>query len=134
MNMLKQIQINSCPNPKCQQKFENLIIVHDNSKMPPDTYYACPYCLIKLDPTTTQILKKETIFVEQKTQTKRRHPQREIPSGCPQYFGYLVIRPKDAIIPEECLSCLKILDCTIEKDHSVNQSKMQGLECVELHQ
>ena len=132
--MLKQIQINSCPNPKCQQKFENLIIVHDNSKMPPDTYYACPYCLIKLDPTTTQVLKKETIFVKTKTEAKRKPQKREIPSGCPQYFGYLVVRPKDTIIPEECLMCLKILDCTIKNGYSVNQPKRQELECVELRQ
>jgi hypothetical protein len=115
INVLKKIQINSCPNPKCQEKFENLIIVHDNSKMPADIYYACPYCLSKLDPTTTQVLKKEETFVEEKTETSRKHLEREIPSGCPQYLGYLSVRPKDAIIPQECLICSKMLDCATKK-------------------
>ena len=59
--MSKKIQLNSCPNPKCEKKFENLIIVHDNSQKASDKYYACPYCLMKLDPIATQILKKEEI-------------------------------------------------------------------------
>jgi hypothetical protein len=131
IKVLKEIQMNICPNQKCQKKFENLIIVHDNSKMPADIYYACPYCLVKLDPTATQVLKKEEIFVEVKKETKRIHPEREIPTGCPQYLGYLFVRPKDAIIPQECLICSKMLDCALKNGHLGKQSKREGLEYVE---
>lgn len=109
--MLKKIHLYTCPNPKCQKKFDNLIIAHDNSKTPAQVYYACPYCLFKLDPTATKALKKEEIFVEEKTENGRLDPEREIPPGCPKYLGYLSSHPKDQNIPQECLICPRILDC-----------------------
>lgn len=30
---------------------------------------------------------------------------------CPHSYGYLAIRPKDSPIPQECLCCLKVIDC-----------------------
>ena len=111
IKVLKKI-LYTCPNPNCQKKFENLIIVHDNSKKPTENYYACPTCLTELDPTTTQGLEKEEILIEEKTETERTHPEREIPTGCPNYLGYLLNHLKDAFLPEECLICPKMLDCT----------------------
>ena len=35
-------------------------------------------------------------------------------SGCPQNFGYLANRPKDAPIPQECLLCPKMVDCMLK--------------------
>lgn len=32
-------------------------------------------------------------------------------SECPHSYGYLTIRPKDSPIPQECLYCLKVIDC-----------------------
>jgi len=32
-------------------------------------------------------------------------------SKCPHHFGYLANRPKNASIPEECLTCQKMLEC-----------------------
>jgi hypothetical protein len=109
--MLKKIQIYRCPNPKCQRKIRNFILVHDHSKKPADNYYGCPYCLFKLDPTATQVLKEE-VLVEETTEPEKTTLKREIPPGCPQYLGYLFVRSKDAKIPQECLICLRILDCT----------------------
>lgn len=109
--MLKKI-LYTCPNPKCQKKFENLIIVHDNSKIHTEIYYACPYCLTKLDPTTTQGLEKEEILIEEKTEIESTHPEREIPPGCPKYLGYLLNHLKDSVLPEDCLICPKMVDCT----------------------
>ncbi|MDI6905109.1 MAG: hypothetical protein QMD13_06450 [Candidatus Bathyarchaeia archaeon] len=33
------------------------------------------------------------------------------PSGCPHHFGYLANRPKNDPVPQECLTCPKILEC-----------------------
>jgi len=38
----------------------------------------------------------------------------ESPKGCPHHFGYLAHRPKDASIPQECLTCQKIVDCMLK--------------------
>jgi hypothetical protein len=117
----------------CQKKFENLIIVHDNSNMHTDIYYACPHCLTKLDPTATQILEKEEILVEAKAEddetllekeilpeeeTEEPYQEKEIPSACPEYFGYLRNHLKNKPFLEECLICPKMLDCTQEQKGS----------------
>ncbi len=36
------------------------------------------------------------------------------PSGCRHHFGYLASRPKNDSIPQECLICPKVLDCTLK--------------------
>jgi hypothetical protein len=90
---------------------ENFILIHDHSKKPADIYYGCPYCLFKLDPTATQVLQTKEIVFEEKKEPKKAFLKREIPTGCPQYFGYLSIHSKDANIPQECLICPKMLDC-----------------------
>ena len=35
------------------------------------------------------------------------------PSGCPHYFGYLGQHPKNTPIPNECLTCTKIMECLV---------------------
>lgn len=37
------------------------------------------------------------------------------PLGCPYHLGYLKKRPKDALIPDACLGCPRILEC-LEKE------------------
>jgi len=43
-------------------------------------------------------------------------PQKEVkaPSGCTHNFGYLANRPKNDPIPQECLTCSKIVDCMLK--------------------
>ena len=57
---------------------------------------------------------------EEEERKKREEPTAETPeeeekgpSGCPHRFGYLANRPKDAPIPQECLTCQKIVDCML---------------------
>lgn len=36
----------------------------------------------------------------------------ESPSkACPHYYGYLKTLPKDVAIPDECLACLRMVEC-----------------------
>jgi hypothetical protein len=35
------------------------------------------------------------------------------PSGCPHYYGYLGQHPKNTPIPNECLTCIKIMECLV---------------------
>ena len=32
-------------------------------------------------------------------------------SACSRSYGYLAVRPKNSPIPQECLCCLKVVDC-----------------------
>jgi len=49
--------------------------------------------------------KPETVLVET--------PQREkiTPPNCLHYFGYLRFLPKTDSIPDECLTCQKVIEC-----------------------
>jgi hypothetical protein len=53
---------------------------------------------------------KETPKIEQSAEKEKGS------SGCPQSFGYLATRPKDAPIPTECLLCPRIVDCMLKPD------------------
>ena len=112
--MLKRIQKYVCPNPNCQKSFENLIIVHDKSKIPVENFYACPYCFFKLDPTVINSLKKIQEFIEVKINPKLTS-EKNI-SNCPHYFGYLSKHFNDSIILKKCLDCEKMSKCLESHD------------------
>lgn len=128
-----------CPNPRCRREIEEAILLTNLSVTPAEQYDACPYCFTKLEPKPTvsqeeitekpvsappgnailekakesgsQVLKKvEDLLLgsngSQEKETKT--------SGCPQDFGYLANRPKDAPIPQECLFCPKMVDCMLK--------------------
>ena len=131
-----------CPNPKCGKEIEEPILLTNLSVKPAEQYDACPHCFTKLEPeipvsqdevtevtekpvqaptgnvvlekakgSTSQVLKKVEglILGSNGPQEKKRET-----SGCPQHFGYLANRPKDAPIPQECLLCPKIVDCMLK--------------------
>jgi len=136
-----------CPNPKCHKEIEEPILLNNLSKMPPEQYYACPRCLIKLDtdveneedvieehapsppirPSLEKVLdaisarpQREREDVEDKEEApvkpskeKEKGPKEESLKGCPHHFGYLAHRPKNTPIPQECLTCQKIVECML---------------------
>jgi len=75
-----------------------------------ETYYACPFCFSRLDvedvtghlehshPHETSSGKKVAVAV----------------SNCSHEFGFLNSRPKDSAIPDECLTCPRILQCMVK--------------------
>lgn len=79
-----------CPNVECGKVFQKVLILADLSKMPHETYYACPHCFSRVD-----------IAVKEE----------KSPLECPYYFGFLKTYPKKTPIPDECLTCPKIIEC-----------------------
>jgi len=85
--------------------------------------------LIKLNPSTEgnripeEPRVKPTIYNEVEEETaesiEREEPVSQAPvetektgvHGCPHYFGYLWEHPKNTPIPNECLTCIKIMEC-----------------------
>ncbi len=45
----------------------------------------------------------------------KKTPKEPGPPGCSYYFGYLGELPKNTPIPDECLGCLKIMECLIKR-------------------
>ncbi len=54
-----------------------------------------------------------TVPVEKKKTEVSRNTQ---PSGCSHHFGYLKEHPRNTPIPNECLTCAKIMECLLGVD------------------
>ena len=80
----------TCPNIGCGKTFQKVLILTDLSKKTRTTYYACPHCFSKVE----IVVKEEEPHLE-----------------CPYYFGFLKMLPKKTAIPEDCLTCPKIIEC-----------------------
>jgi len=134
-----------CPNPKCKEEFSKPILLTDFSNKPAVTYPACPRCLTQLDVAMETERAPETIPIPEqeipeeaegealeeveperpeepemlekptKKPAKPSESEEEAPPGCSHYVGYLSKRPKGTPIPEECLTCPKMIDCTLRR-------------------
>jgi DNA-directed RNA polymerase subunit RPC12/RpoP len=97
-----------CPYKGCGKSFDKPTVLTDSSSMPRQTYYACPYCMSKLE-----IIVEDMKLVGVKT---TEYPKvLDSPAKCVHYFGFLNSIPKDAQIPDECLVCPKVLQCNIKR-------------------
>ena len=130
-----------CPNPKCHREIEEPILLNNLSTTPAEQYYACPHCFIKLDeedenkeditqestsgPSLHPALEKVLDAIsaqpqkeeKEKEETSVKSPKKDEkgPSECSHRFGYLASRARDAPIPQECLTCPKIVDCMLKR-------------------
>jgi len=97
-----------CPYKGCGKSFDKPTVLTDSSGISRETFYACPYCNSKID-----IIVDGLKIVEVKPTD---YPKVfDSPAKCAHYFGFLNMIPKDAPIPDECLICPKVLQCTIRK-------------------
>jgi hypothetical protein len=136
-----------CPNPKCHREIEEPILLNNLSTTPAEQYYACPHCFIKLDenaendeditqestvdPSLHPSLEKVLDMIsaqpqkEEEEKKKKEEPlveppgkKEKGPSKCSHNFGYLASRARDSPIPQECLTCPKIVDCMLKRGAS----------------
>lgn len=114
-----QSQSFACSNPECGRVFANPIIVQDLSSKDESSYCACPYCLTEV-PTekNSEVKEKRQIKIEEeKAQPVKKTAQQ--PSlkehKCPHHFGYLSQRSRKEKIPDECMTCEKIVQCMLKK-------------------
>jgi hypothetical protein len=99
---------------ECRGTFQKPILVTLSSRGYVQTYNACPRCLSKV-----------TVFKQQKSREteetsapidnpmKKSVAKEENNAGCQHFLGYLKGRPKDKSVPDECLTCNKMIECMI---------------------
>lgn len=109
-----------CPNTECARTFSKPIMAAVKTKEGFETYYACPYCLTKItkhaathERKTEKQEKARFSKSVEKEKGKKMEPEAK-KSGCGHYFGYLKKRPKNTPIPDECISCPKIVECLLK--------------------
>ncbi len=125
-----------CLNPKCRSKIEEPILLNNLSTTPAEQYHACPRCFIKMGGEahpllenvldvmhasvrrrrnkalkTNHLLRTQSLKKKEEPPIKPSEKEEKRPSRCLHSRGYLASRPKNVPIPEECLICLKILEC-----------------------
>ncbi|PVX24209.1 MAG: hypothetical protein CW691_08350 [Candidatus Bathyarchaeum sp.] len=64
------------------------------------------------DAAQNDILQEEET-VKEEPRTKEAATKESGSAGCPEEFGYLANRAKDAPIPQGCLTCPKMVDCML---------------------
>jgi DNA-directed RNA polymerase subunit RPC12/RpoP len=95
-----------CPYKGCGKSFDKLSVLTDPSSMPRQTYYACPHCMSKLD---VEIEDLKIVGVKPTEYPKVL----DSPAKCARYFGFLNTVPGGLDIPDECLVCPKVLQCSL---------------------
>ncbi len=119
-------QATACPNDKCGKMFHEPIELTVKVKDSLETYSACPHCFSRVsDPETLKISQKETTLKnlkkaldavppsDRKTTLPKeaKDTEEDKPAGCKHFLKYLKTRPKDAPIPDDCLTCAALMKC-----------------------
>lgn len=128
LNQPNENEANFCPS--CNQELKNLLLTIKPTEDLIEEYYACPKCLTKIKekhkindknlqtaPSPQNLVEKEKIAVPTETSTQVQIAasvvaEKEKPSGCNHNLKYLKTREKGAVLPDECLVCEKMIDCT----------------------
>ena len=125
----------TCPYTNCGESFPQPVMVTDCSKLPRETHYACPHCMLRLDllleddtvdnfgHVLVKAVDDEAVLSHLETRSRMpklggavSNPQATRPSkGCRHFLGYLRSLPHGMDIPDDCAVCADILKCYVRK-------------------
>jgi DNA-directed RNA polymerase subunit RPC12/RpoP len=96
----------------CGGMFNAPLLAMVFSDSPAEEYYACPKCLSKVRSVERQKQAKvDNIVQEDNSLGIDVEDTVAKEAGCTYHLGYLKKRPKKTPIPEECLTCSKMIEC-----------------------
>jgi hypothetical protein len=114
----------TCQNPSCKKTFIVPLKTLNLQQTPPNPYFACPYCLTKIEltdtpPKTEEKSKKSFLEAQPKNNQvdlEKKHVKKsEKPAACQYHLGYLSERSSKQQIPDDCLVCKDIIECMLRK-------------------
>jgi DNA-directed RNA polymerase subunit RPC12/RpoP len=97
----------------CGEEFKTPLFAVVSSGYLLEEYYACPRCLSKVG----SVERNKTVEVDEAEEEDENVQEMEVEDkmeeavACAHHLGYLKRRPKKTPIPEECLTCAKMIDC-----------------------
>jgi DNA-directed RNA polymerase subunit RPC12/RpoP len=97
----------------CGEEFESPLFAVVSCGYLLEEYYACPRCLSKVG----VVERKKTVEVDEAEEEGKKFRGMEVEDkteeavACAHHLGYLKRRPKNTPIPEECLTCAKMIEC-----------------------
>lgn len=99
-----------CPYIKCGKFFSKPIELTVRTEGSHEAYYACPHCFSRV--SVSDNLKKGLSEAPQGALIDASKDIRKNDAvNCTRFVGYLKTRPRDSPIPDECLTCSRILEC-----------------------
>jgi hypothetical protein len=111
----------TCKNPSCKKTFTTPLKTLNLQENTTEPYYACPFCLTKIEEATLSNQEPSTDRAEQKSQALEVLEQTKSvknsdkPLACKYYLGYLSEREQKDKIPDDCLLCKNIVDCMLKR-------------------
>jgi DNA-directed RNA polymerase subunit RPC12/RpoP len=102
----------------CGVSFKNPLLAMVFNESVVEEYYACPNCLSKVASLRQESNVAEVDAAED-VEDEYGEPVVDVAvegdveelDGCAHQLGYLKQRPKNTPIPEECLTCSKMINC-----------------------
>ena len=95
-----------CPYKGCGKSFEKPAVLTDPSTFPRQSSYACPFCMSKIDLTVDGL---KVVNIRALDYPKVF----DSPAKCAHFPGLLNSSLTDRPIPDECLVCPKVLQCSV---------------------
>lgn len=105
----------------CGEVFDAPLLAMVFSDYLVEEYYACPRCLSKVrdverrDEVEVDVAEEEADSLGSGLGMEVKDAMKEVAveeaGGCGHHLGYLKQRPKNTPIPEECLTCSKMIEC-----------------------
>ncbi|MEM3823885.1 MAG: hypothetical protein QXH87_03030 [Candidatus Bathyarchaeia archaeon] len=108
-HLLEREKMNGLTCGECGEVFEKPVLATISSGGSSRTYYACPRCLTKVKESRSSKAEDESgkaFFAVQKAKDRE-----EAEGKCPHFLGFLKKRPRNMPIPDECLTCSKMIEC-----------------------
>jgi len=104
--------VDSCG--RCGRAVSEPVRLTDLSRRPvEETYYACPFCFSRLN--VEDVIEHSHVHALGSRSGKSGGKKAAVAvSNCSHEFGFLNSRPKDSAIPDECLTCPRILQCMVK--------------------
>ena len=97
-----------CPYKGCEKVFDKPTVITDNSVIPRQSHYACPFCMSKLNITT----ENQKIISIKPTDYPLVF---DSPAKCVHFSGLIQAPAENMLTQEECLICPKVLQCNKRK-------------------
>ncbi len=110
----------TCQNPSCKKPFPNPLKTLNLQANPNETYFACPFCLTKVEGYEVQS-RKDDKTSHKKDESKKSDAVLKNAVAfdkeptCQHKMGYLSERSNKEQIPDECFVCKDIVDCMLKK-------------------
>jgi len=70
---VREMQI-ECPHPDCGRKFDKLIMLIDQTRIPRETYYVCPHCGAKKNTLMSTLRPEKRLYVYYYDNDNNLHP------------------------------------------------------------